>query len=172
MTDSTPRLPARPSLEQLQKQAKELLRQYRASDPSAAERFFAANSKTPGGATLADAQFVIARESGFETWAKLKHYIESWRRPAMEQYENAARDLLAACHGDAGALQRTHNLFGNVFTRSSTPFDTGQLRAHVEERLAALGQGTAAGDPTIAGVRLFLARHFGFLDWESLAGRA
>ena len=35
MSDSTPRLPNRPSLEQLRKQAKELLQQLRTSDPSA-----------------------------------------------------------------------------------------------------------------------------------------
>ena len=32
MSDSAPHLPARPSLEQLRKQAKELLRQYRAGE--------------------------------------------------------------------------------------------------------------------------------------------
>ena len=35
MSDSTPRLPERPSLEQLRKQAKELLQQLRSGDPSA-----------------------------------------------------------------------------------------------------------------------------------------
>jgi len=35
MSDSAPRLPAHPSLEQLHKQAKELLRQYRAGEQTA-----------------------------------------------------------------------------------------------------------------------------------------
>ena len=64
MSDPVRRLPARPSLEQLHKQAKELLSQYRADHGSMA---------------LADAQFVLAREYGFESWAKLKHHIEAMR---------------------------------------------------------------------------------------------
>src|SRR5580698_5192876 len=65
MSDSRSRLPARPSLEQLQKQAKELLRQYRAAG-------------SPRDAVLADAQFAIARQYGFETWAKLKYHAASF----------------------------------------------------------------------------------------------
>src|SRR5215213_1960316 len=38
MVGPTPRLPTRPSLEQLRKQAKELLRLYRAGDPTAVAR--------------------------------------------------------------------------------------------------------------------------------------
>src|SRR5882724_5383311 len=69
------RLPARPSLEQLQKLAKELLRQFRAGESSALERFPAANLRQEP--MLADAQFVLARDHGFETWAKLKQHVES-----------------------------------------------------------------------------------------------
>jgi hypothetical protein len=82
MSDSPSRLPARPSLEQLQKQAKELLRQYRAGDSAALERFRAVRS---GRVTLAGAQFVLAREYGFESWAKLKHYVETAEPPASQQ---------------------------------------------------------------------------------------
>ena len=55
-------LPARPSLEQLRKQAKEHLNALRAADPSA---------------TLAAAQHALAREYGFESWPKLVHHVES-----------------------------------------------------------------------------------------------
>jgi hypothetical protein len=55
-------LPHRPSLEQLHKQAKDLLRKLRVEKPAA---------------TLAEAQFVLAREYGFESWAKLKHHVEA-----------------------------------------------------------------------------------------------
>ena len=41
MTDPASRLPAHPSLEQLRKQAKELLRAYRDGDPAAITRFAA-----------------------------------------------------------------------------------------------------------------------------------
>ena len=73
MPDFSSRLPARPSLEQLYKQAKELLRDFRAGETAATERLRSDNSE---GVTLADAQFVLAREYGFESWARLKHYVE------------------------------------------------------------------------------------------------
>jgi ankyrin repeat protein len=80
MSDSSLRLPARPSLEQLRKQAKELLRVYNAGDAAAAGRLRAyiqrfSASELPADATLADAQFVLAREYGFESWARLVHHV-------------------------------------------------------------------------------------------------
>ena len=56
------RLPDRPSLEQLRKQAKEHLDTLRAADPSV---------------NLAAAQHALAREYGFESWPKLVHHVES-----------------------------------------------------------------------------------------------
>jgi ankyrin repeat protein len=56
------RLPERPSLEQLRKQAREHLDALRASDPSA---------------KLAAAQHALAREYGFDSWPKLVHHVES-----------------------------------------------------------------------------------------------
>ena len=63
----------RPSFEQLQKQAKELLKQHRAGDPGAADRLSDSKHQPP---TLSDAQFAVAREQGFPSWAKLKRHIE------------------------------------------------------------------------------------------------
>jgi hypothetical protein len=76
MSDIAPRLPARPSLEQLRKQAKELLKECQAGEPSAVERFAKISSRTP---CLADAQYIIAREYGFEDWTKLKEQVEIMR---------------------------------------------------------------------------------------------
>jgi ankyrin repeat protein len=56
------RLPERPSLEQLRKQAKEHLDALRAVDPSA---------------TLSIAQHALAREYGFDSWPTLVHHVES-----------------------------------------------------------------------------------------------
>ena len=77
-------LPARPSLEQLRKQAKELLRQYRVGDPAALAR---GRTQHPRAShtervRLADAQFVLARELGFPSWARLKHHVDAVQRPA------------------------------------------------------------------------------------------
>jgi ankyrin repeat protein len=69
-------LPAHPSLEHLKKQARQLLRGLLQADPSAADRFSAAQvtHATPA-VKLAQAQLVIAREYGFEGWANLKAQV-------------------------------------------------------------------------------------------------
>ena len=81
-------LPERPNLGHLRKQAKELLRQYRADDPTALAAFHqylpaakdmsatALNSVPLG---LRDAQSCIARQYGFPSWPELKHYVEGLR---------------------------------------------------------------------------------------------
>ncbi len=79
MTEPASRLPARPSLEQLRKQAKHLLRDVRAGDPDASARVHAILPRVLDGGSalaLADAQFVLAREYGFQSWAALVHHVE------------------------------------------------------------------------------------------------
>ena len=83
MTDPAPRLPARPSLEQLRKQAKDLLHLVRGGDATAVQRVRAvipdssAQPTPPPKLILADAQFVVAREYGFENWAALTQYVDA-----------------------------------------------------------------------------------------------
>src|SRR5438045_2009572 len=105
MSDSTRRLPARPSLEQLRKQAKELLKDY--STGAATERV-----------TLADAQFALAREYGFENWAALVHHVTAIQmaESRLERYEKLAIDLVDAYQGDAEALERVSGLYSRSFT--------------------------------------------------------
>ena len=81
MSESHSSLPARPSLEQLKKRAKELLRAVRAADPAAVARLHGQLSHHTGDATLADAQLVIAREYGFTSWARLKRHVQTIERP-------------------------------------------------------------------------------------------
>jgi len=73
-------LPSRPNLEQYKKQAKDLLKQAKSADPAAFERlkrFHRGYAASPAAKfRLADAQFVIAREHGFESWPKLAKQIE------------------------------------------------------------------------------------------------
>ena len=68
MSNSPSRLPARPSLEQLRKQAKDLLRAAHAGDAAAGARFQAVDPRRPVGrdpklTILADAQLVVSRAS-------------------------------------------------------------------------------------------------------------
>lgn len=81
MSESHSSLPARPSLEQLKKRAKELLRAIRAADPAAIARLRAHLLRHATEATLADAQLVIAREHGFASWVRLKHHVQAIERP-------------------------------------------------------------------------------------------
>ena len=95
-------LPLRPSLQQLQKQAKELLKDI------------------PQLENLAAAQFTIARQYGFESWAKLKHHLEANQPP--EQHEQLARDLSAAyTKGDAMAIRQINWNYGTSFPWDHDP---------------------------------------------------
>jgi ankyrin repeat protein len=79
-------LPAKPNLEHLKKQAKELLRSFQQRNSDAEGRFRASASNCiPKTAKLADAQHVIARDYGFATWPKLKEHVESLIMTPMEK---------------------------------------------------------------------------------------
>ena len=67
-----PDLPARPDLAQLRHQAKDLLREARSGDPTAAARIRAVSEAV----TLASAQLALAREYGFPSWPRLKVEVE------------------------------------------------------------------------------------------------
>ena len=85
----TRRLPAQPNLEQLRKQAKELLDRYREGDTAAlaeVRRF----EREPDAASFAlhDAQRVLARAYGFESWARLKAFVDG---VTIERFAEAAK---------------------------------------------------------------------------------
>jgi ankyrin repeat protein len=94
-----------PDLNQLKRQARELLEAFRAENPDAGKSAFA----------LHDAQRILAREYGFASWPKLKAYVEGIRgagrimKPAALETENG-RDtwdtIAAAASGDVATLRR------------------------------------------------------------------
>src|SRR5271154_4527690 len=104
--------PARPSLTQLRKQAKDLLRASRAGDAAASARIhlWKPEVATP---TLADAQFVLAREYGFDSWPKLVHHVEVSRSAEIAHFESIASDFVAAYAGDHAALVRLNERFAD-----------------------------------------------------------
>jgi hypothetical protein len=66
-----------PDLDQLKRQAKELLEAYRASSPEAIAEVTAYHrSASPETFAFHDAQFVLARSYGFESWPKLKAAVD------------------------------------------------------------------------------------------------
>ncbi len=73
----TRKLPANPSLPQLKSQAKELLQAFLAGDsPAVAQVQQHERHPDPAGFSLNDAQRVLARSYGFESWPKLKAYVD------------------------------------------------------------------------------------------------
>src|SRR5262245_49269354 len=126
-------LPERPNLEQLKRQAKDLLRSARANDDTALRRFrilpsFGGRSDADlrqAAIALHDAQSVIAREDGVDSWNALREHVEEIGfelDAAVEQFIEAAtggrRDraerLLTRHPGIAGANFYTALLLGDA----------------------------------------------------------
>jgi len=72
-----PELPDRPDLDQLRRQARELLRAAANGEPHAVTRLSAVSDRM----VLSAAQLAVAREYGFPSWPALKAEVER-RRPA------------------------------------------------------------------------------------------
>ncbi len=84
------------NLEQQRKLAKDLLKAVRASEVGALARLEAARAPIVG-FKLADAQRVVAREGGFDSWPKLVKHFDDQERQAFR---------IAVQSGDAAAVQR------------------------------------------------------------------
>jgi len=121
-------LPARPNLEQQKKLAKELLQSFRAGDREAIARM---RAELPDKAelSLADAQFVLAREYGFANWRELKERIEKQvaaQRPPIERFKRAVQD------GDARTVRALLEQHPDVRAQIDSPifgFDSPALVA-------------------------------------------
>lgn len=81
---TTKQLPTKPSIHQLRKQAKELIRAFRTGNAEARERIASQVSRVADAiragnptASLTFAQLTLAREYGFESWPKLKVFVDS-----------------------------------------------------------------------------------------------
>lgn len=73
----TRKLREHPDLDQLKRQAKELLAAFRAGDPSASDEVNAHyHGANPESFALHGAQLVLARSYGFDSWPKLKAYVD------------------------------------------------------------------------------------------------
>jgi len=148
-------LPARPNLEQYKKQAKELVKAFRAGHDAAQQRV-REHHPHPARDTfeLADAQLVIAREHGQESWPKFRQLIEraSDRVPAAAW--KTAEDAIVA--GDVAALERVLREYGDRLQK---------------QRPQSWWQNTLAPNYDAGGARDIIARthHFkSFEDFEAL----
>jgi len=125
-------LPSRPSLEQQKTRAKELLESFAAGDPESRARVQAALPDKQR-ITLADAQFVLAREYGFANWAALKQHIGAHAdagRPPLELMHDALR------HHDASAVRRLLENHAELRERINAPvfaFDSPAIVAFAND---------------------------------------
>ncbi|MGV3708990.1 MAG: hypothetical protein ACO1Q7_09115, partial [Gemmatimonas sp.] len=105
MTHGSPR-DARINLEQARKQAKDLVKAFKAGDPRALDNVrwnhprFRGQSDDEikaGEFALADAQLVVARNHHIQSWAKLLQYVEAIERadPAITRFERAADAIVS-----------------------------------------------------------------------------
>ena len=148
MSDTPRSLPPRPSLEQLRKQAKDRL----ASMPNA---------------KLADAQFALACEYGFDCWPKLVRHVEGLHSPAIAQHDRMAHDMVAAYRNrDEAAAARLNELFHSAIT-------VDQIQDFIRNRLFNRTGGQDMLEAfDVSAARVLVAGLFGFESWDDLLATA
>jgi uncharacterized protein len=97
-----PDLPARPDLDQLRHQAKDLLHAAQRGDPGATARIDTVSRRL----ILSSAQLAIAREYGFASWAKLRLEVE--RRDILNSRDVSRLTRLLAEHPDLAIKPMEH----------------------------------------------------------------
>ena len=157
MPDRHSELPAHPDLEYYRKQAKHLLRSYEAGDAAARARVAEVlGDRAAGRFLLSDAQFVLAQEHGFRTWAEFRADIQSQRttgdRPVSRLWGS----------GSSGYASQADSLLTDL--RRGDPDALQRLRNYVPRYAAATDASTAE----LRDARLIIARELGFPTWREL----
>jgi Ankyrin repeats (3 copies) len=152
-------LPARLDFEYYRKQAKDLLKAYRTGDSEARTRVGEVVGERPRRFGLTDAQFVLATEHGFRSWADFRHSLEADPEPARPvgrigvddetAYEPRAHELVAAiAAADESAVRR--------------------LRAYVPRYADVPDSELAGAEIPLRDAKLLVAREYGFPTWRDL----
>lgn len=146
-------LPDHPNLEQYKKQAKDLHRSVAAGETAAIERIrrhhprFHQAGQNSSGFSLADAQLVLAREHGYESWPEFAKYIETLRViRGLEDPRDPAHTFIEVACVDRHAWHGSGTLEHAELIRSRYP----------EVITASIYNAAVFGDATA--VRAFLAR--------------
>ena len=130
-----PSLPTHPDLDQLRRQAKELLRAAQAGDAAAIARIGAVSDEL----TLAAAQLTLAREYGFASWPRLKEEVDARR---LGLAEKADEFIQASISGNTRRatrmLEETPALAGYSFATAVILGDAARVSAELQQ------------DPTLA----------------------
>jgi ankyrin repeat protein len=126
-----PELPPNPNLDHLKKQAKALLHEWRQKKPDVVKKFSALGLKAAP--KLSDAQRLIARDYGFDSWPQLKKGVELLAAANTEVLQEAWR---AFQNDDAAALRALLERYPALKARINDPvgdFDSPLIN-HVRSR--------------------------------------
>jgi len=139
-------LPARPNLQQLRNQAKDLQKAVMASDMDAIARVvsvYKSAGNRPSEFKLAEALLVVAREYGFPSWMKLKAHVNAMRhQPEI---------LSEALEEESAAKAIFHSMFSAIREASS-------LRAKIQHSTTYAGRTFETDSSTVWLKKPFLAR--------------
>src|SRR5580692_3153257 len=121
-------LPARPSLDHLRREARDLLRAAQAGDTVAADRIRAVSATQ----TLASTQLAVAREYGFASWARLKAAVEARTTDLARQADMFCEASIRDWTGRAvRMLAATPELAGYNFATAVILGDADRVRAEI-----------------------------------------
>ena len=148
-----PRLPDRPDLDQLRRQARELLRAAVSSDPAAVARIRVVSQRM----TLLAAQQALAREYGCRNWAALRAEVRRRRSP-LDRWSFGGAAAIETHSGTllpeglvVGADDAV--LFCTLTPRASDAGPTGEASneypSSIDDELRALEPSTQTGDITV-----------------------
>jgi hypothetical protein len=151
-------LPENSSLENLRKQAKDLLRDVRAGDAKALARVREFHPRPEAAPGLADAQLVVARGYGFPSWPKLKHHLEGVARFAWDPLAETAKTT-----NDADAFVRLACLEYGRWSPADADEAAHRRAARPELSTSSIAAAAASGDVAALGE---------YLDRDSRAANA
>jgi ankyrin repeat protein len=121
-------LPARPSLDHLRREARDLLRAAQSGDTAAAGRIRAVSAAP----TLASAQLAVAREYGFASWARLKTAVQARTTDLARQADMFCEASIRDWTGRAvRMLAATPELAGYNFATAVILGDADRVRAEI-----------------------------------------
>jgi hypothetical protein len=110
---SAKHLPEQPNLEQLKKQAKDLLHGYHAGDPASIAEVKQFERSVISTFALNDAQRVLAHSYGFQSWPKLKAFVDGVNIAAfalaVQQGDQLRVRSMLASRPELIAMDRTEN---------------------------------------------------------------
>jgi hypothetical protein len=165
MRDRHFELPARPNLEYYRKQAKHLRHAYAAGDPAAGARGAdVLGDRAAERFLLGDAQFVLAQEHGFRTWAEFRAHVEGHSEGHSEGHGAGTERPVSRLMGIRPDLYASMAGALLVELRRGDPGALRRLRAYVPRHATA----TSPAAAELRDARLVIARELGFPTWQEL----